>query len=136
MDYNTVKIKVHSNGKIKYVKLLLDNKLHNTRGPAKLVYDENEVLRAEYYYINGKKCRLYAPAVIKYHSNGNPRKLEYFYKDLKHNKYGPAVVKIDKYGNKKCEIHYNMNTLHNLDGPAYSDYIHNEKKWVINGKII
>ena len=136
VDYNVLKIKVHDNGELRYIKFFKNNKLHNSKGPAKLIYNKEGLLIKEYYYIDGKKSRLYAPAVIKYYSDGSPRKLEFFYKGFKHNKYGPAIVRLDKYGNKKYEIYFNMDSLHNLDGPAYNDYIHNKRVWMVNGRPI
>jgi len=70
-DYNTIEISIHPNSNIKCIKFLLNGKLHNSRGPAKLIYSENEQLVKEYYYINGKKSRLYAPAVITYYYDKN-----------------------------------------------------------------
>jgi len=135
MDYDTLEISIHPNSNIKSIKFLLNGKLHNSRGPAKLIYSESEELLKEYYYINGKKSRLYAPAVITYFAGAKPlaKKLEYFYKGYRHNKYGPAIIRLDKYGNKKYETYYNMGVLHNTEGPACHNYIHNKKRWIING---
>jgi len=85
-NYDGLKKKVYySKGKI----------IHNTKGPAVLIYAENpyRLVRKE-YRVNGILHRTNGPAIVEYDRNGNISKKVYYYKGILHRDGGPSIVDI------------------------------------------
>jgi antitoxin component YwqK of YwqJK toxin-antitoxin module len=102
-----------------------NNMLHRKDGPAWVSYHDNENIKYESYFINGKLNNIDGPAIRRYYDNRNIEFEGYSLNGKLHRKDGPSSVSYYENGNIKNEEYLLDGYYHRENGPAYIEYYEN-----------
>ena len=110
------------------IRYYLNGELHRKNGPALILYNNYDYIRAKFYYIKDSLHRENGPAEIDYYSNGNIETKIYYKNGIIHRENGPANIYHNEYGFIEKKEYYFNGIKFNPDNLPFKLPIDTEEK--------